>query len=430
MVVHGQLSQVARGLVSVSPKLGIVREVRRAHRLMADPQTVTFSAMTCNPGLSSHGFAHGVSGAGLNWQQAFLATVGEGLERYAAGIFDATDATSSTALELMQCATVAGPADFALFHAKQYAEPGFPFQQFTDSTRLYWTKTMDLVTGQTVYCPSVFQHLPFGLDDCNIAEQISTGFSIHSNPESALLGGIFEAIERDAFMISWANLLPLPKIKPLGSLSGLIHQIVPRHLDVHLFDMTTDLGVPCVLGLLSGEDAGGKVIVASAACRFSLYEAAEKAVLELCQGVPYSRYLRDRTYDFDDFRNVRTFSDHSVFYMVRTDLCGVFDDWLRTEATVDVDSNEPVAQDVQIQELRRTFARHGYPILVRDATTVDLHRLGFVLFRVVCPQLIPTNGTYGQYYLGGRRLYDVPAKLGYSVRNTYETLNALPHPFP
>ena len=45
------------------------------------------------------------------------------------------------------------------------------------------------------------------------------------------------------------------------------------------------------------------------------------------------------------------------------------------------------------------------------------------------PQLLPMGGAYSYYYKGGKRLYEIPAEMGYIV-NDYDHLNNFPHPFP
>lgn len=430
MKIFGTTAQLACALNTVSPKLGLIRNLRRAHRQFSDPLTITYSATTCDAGVFSDSFTHSVSGAGVNWQDAVLSTIGEGLERYASGVYDLSIMKHAAAADLQEDAQVVAPERFALFHDRQYDQVDFPFERFTNDTPVYWTEVVDLTSGMKVYCPSVFQYMPFSADVTKIAEQISTGFSLHGDWENAVLRGIFEAVERDAFMIAWANLLDLPKLSLDGALGEFVNSVVPHHLCVHLIDMTTDLRVPAVLGILVGRHDIGEVLLVSAASRFTLYEAAKKAVLELCQAVPYLRFLMEYDHDFESFKNVKTFADHSVLYLKRRDLWSVFDKWLNTPPSMKVRMEETSPIIDQIRSLCKLFRDRDYMLLARDATTVDLKQMGFSLFRIVCPELIHTNGTYGRYYLGGHRLYEAPSAMGYAVSNSFDTINHLPHPFP
>jgi ribosomal protein S12 methylthiotransferase accessory factor len=432
MQIQGLHAQVARSTQLISRKLGIVRDFRRGHNQTFDPRIVSYSATTCDPrAFSDDALVHQAGGAGLTWMPAFLATVGEAVERYGSGFYRREALVRATARDLRAAGhVIAGPEDFALFHASQYEREGFPFTPFTDELEIHWERMRDLASGEDVLCPAVFVYMPFRADPVMISEQISTGFAAHGDPVRAALGGIFEVVERDAFMIAWMNELPLPKLRLSGALGRMAADTIPSHFDLHLLDMTTDIGLPSVVGLMRGEHDFGPFIAVCAATRFTLMEAARKTVIELCQSIPYYRSLVDDDRRFERFEDVRTFADHGIFYIKRPDLMGMFDPWLKAQASVDapeVAEPDPVRQ---LGGVVRRFARQGRRILVRDKTTPDLKAAGFSLQRVVIPGLIHLNGDYAAYYLGGRRLYEAPAIMGHKVARTFETLNRLPHPFP
>ena len=66
-----------------------------------------------------------------------------------------------------------------------------------------------------------------------------------------------------------------------------------------------------------------------------------------------------------------------------------------------------------------------------DITTPDIDEAGFKVVRVIVPNLQPMDINHRYPHRGGRRLYDVPWKLGLiaSPRNESE-MNPEPHPFP
>jgi ribosomal protein S12 methylthiotransferase accessory factor len=68
--------------------------------------------------------------------------------------------------------------------------------------------------------------------------------------------------------------------------------------------------------------------------------------------------------------------------------------------------------------------------IVVDITTEDLRELGFYAVKTLIPEAQPLNFGPARY-LSGPRLYQVPARLGYTGGLTGEAgLNPLPHPFP
>ena len=88
------------------------------------------------------------------------------------------------------------------------------------------------------------------------------------------------------------------------------------------------------MGILTGKHDYGELIVFCAASRFTLLEAAKKTALELCQSVPYHRYLLRDDRDYSKYENIKTFEDHSIFYVTRPDLWKNFDHWLTKEETL------------------------------------------------------------------------------------------------
>lgn len=429
MDIIGVNSQIARSLSVISPKIGLVNMLRKAHLQQSDPDMVAYSAVTADAGVMTDSFQHLAGGAGLTWKDAFLATIGEAVERYASSFYDRDKLRRARANDFAIDEIIA-PERYALFAPEQYARPDFKFAPFTRDLELHWDTTVDLVDGRTKYVPASFLYMPFRIDPHPISEQISTGFAVHSDPYRAMLSAIFEVVERDAFCIAWMNMLDLPKLKIDGELKQFVDAIIPGHFDLHLLDMTTDIGLPSIVGIMRGRHDFGDFVVVCASTRADYMSAAKKTIIELCQAVPYFRNLLEQEKDFEEFSSVRTFSDHSLFYLRRKDLQPIFDKWFDSRPSLSVTAQPEQEPQVQLRQVIRTFADHGYTILAKDKTTPDLAEAGFTLVRAVCPGFVHLNGTYGQYYLGGERLYDVPARMGHNVHNSFDTLNHLPHPFP
>ena len=77
----------------------------------------------------------------------------------------------------------------------------------------------------------------------------------------------------------------------------------------------------------------------------------------------------------------------------------------------------------------RDRKNRGCNVLFKDITTVDIRQLGFYSVKIFIPQLVQLAGAYPFYFLGGKRLYEAPKKIGLDT-NDYDGLNKFPHPFP
>lgn len=319
------------------------------------------------------------------------------------------------------------------FHYRQYKEIENFYSSFDCDTNLYWDSVYNILTKQELLCPATFVYMPFSIDEIKISEQISTGYAAHYDVYQSILNGVFEVIERDSFMIMWMWKLDLPKIAITGSLKQRIDEIIPKHFELHLLDMTTDINIPSIVGILIGSHDFGEFIAFAAATRMTYAEAIDKTIIELSQSIPYHRYLlqENDNKSYDSFYDIKSFEDHSVFYTKHQEYSFLFDNWRNTPQTkvVDYDEKCSLSSLEKLNKILKVFLDLKIDVFVKELTTCDIKETNVKVTRVIIPALIPLNGTYGKYYLGGERLYSVPEKLGYGMK-CYEDLNTYPHPFP
>ena len=83
-----------------------------------------------------------------------------------------------------------------------------------------------------------------------------------------------------------------------------------------------------------------------------------------------------------------------------------------------------------LESLARRVAALGHRILLADLTTEDVRQLGLCVVRVVIPGFHPLFMGHRFRALGGRRLWEVPQRLGYKGITPETGDNPAPHPFP
>lgn len=77
------------------------------------------------------------------------------------------------------------------------------------------------------------------------------------------------------------------------------------------------------------------------------------------------------------------------------------------------------------------LAQKNYEVIGVDVTTPDVEEIGLYVMRTIIPGLHPLHLGYTNRCLGGKRLYEMPKKLGYVKTIAKEKdLNPHPHPFP
>lgn len=123
-----------------------------------------------------------------------------------------------------------------------------------------WARASDLLTGGNVWVPFEAVHL-----DRTVASprywQSSDGLASGNTLEEAILHGLLERVERDALTLWQVTSAARrygsriePESIPNGELQEILSRIRNAGQDVALFDITSDLGIPCVAALLGPKE--------------------------------------------------------------------------------------------------------------------------------------------------------------------------------
>lgn len=379
-------------------------------------------------------------GSGITREAARNSAIGEGIERYCASIYDAADLIFGTARDLSLRYSVCSPDTFALFHPTQRTK----FAAFTVDTPLSWVWGYSLIRQEPVLVPACLIYMPYSpcfLDrgEQGIAPAISTGLACARSREESLLKGICEVIERDAFMITWLNRLPMPRVEIASSpaLHALYRDRLQRDgLNYVLVNMTTDIPVPSFLCLLIDERRSPPMVCVGGASGLNPVQAASKAMLEAVQTREWAKFLggTDRNFSFaSDFSDIRDFEDHVALHAYGNMLSSV--QFLTTDNpvfTTDCWQNNASGNwSTDLEQVLHLLAEHHLEVIALDLTSLDVAECGYYVTKVLIPTLQPLHADHSERFLGGSRLYQVPRRLGVtSMDTTLDQLNPDPHPYP
>lgn len=425
----------------VSPHTGLVQLPRR---LLASPTDGRLIRAACevvdDECLLGRSLAHldgGGGGSGATWEQSLAAALGEVAERYAATFVPSHALVTATAEELGEAAVE--PRRFALFHPAQYG-CGFPFEPFTRSTRLRFARGFSLVDGRPAYLPAQLVYLgrPDAAAEPLVGYSTSNGLACGASREEAVLSGLLELVERDAFMITWYARLSLPQLDWGGSARL-------RELDDAFFagtggsyrvvDLSAFLDVPVVLAVVRGEGRLPAVSVGAAAAA-SVEEAWLKALGEAFAVRIWGEFLLheqpDRRFE-PGFGDIETFADHVHLFARREHAFRA--DFLTASrerrAVAEVPRLEGERPLERIRALVARLAARGMEAYAVDVTSPDIAEAGLAVVKVVVPELCPLDVHQHARYLGAPRLRRVPLELGLrQAELELAELNPDPHPFP
>lgn len=429
-------------LSPVNERTGLIRWVFDIPTQPGEPQIFNASVKmantvcyTGNPCYDSNG------GSGLTREAARGAAIGEGLERYCSSVFDPDDLLFGTFRALSQSHRIIPPERYALFHPEQPLE----IAHFDRDTPIAWVWGFSLTAQEPVLVPASLIYIPYYPKLKEQGEQVigpavSSGLACAQSYDEALLKGICEVVERDAFMITWLDRLPMPQVnfESHPELHRLYHDRLKRNgLSYTLINMTTDIDIPSFLCILVDDMRSPAMICVGGAANLNPVHAASKAMMEAVQTREWAKYLgENHTFSFaSDFRDIRTFEDHVALYAygdMGTAVEFLVGANLERAPLIDCwESQTRGSSAADLETALRTLSAAGVEAVAIDLTTPDVADCGYCVTKILIPEFQPLYADYLHRFLGGTRLYEVPQRLGYaSAPRGIADLNPFPHPFP
>jgi ribosomal protein S12 methylthiotransferase accessory factor len=257
--------------------------------------------------------------------------------------------------------------------------------------------------------------------------------------EKAVIHGIFEILEREAFIISWLNMLALPAI-PLdklnnGAIKELINKIKRYHLEVRVLDMSTDLNIPSSLCIIR-DDSENPPISMGAAVDFD-WDSAILRSLEEAIGV--RRFMRKIKTSYE--RGMLSFStlptslyERALYWMqddnVLNKMQFYFDGQYRLPTASSISSLKSLDPRRRLFKLVSFLQDFGMEVIVVDITPLELKGTLWSSVSVVIPQAAGfwLDERYPLYNCV--RITEVPVRKGFRLYPMHpDEFNKLPHPF-
>lgn len=421
----------------VHPSTGIVNDLIELQVNPEDPDLHFFATQLSDlEGWTGFSYVERTSAAGRTRQEAVVAALGEAVERYAAAVslHEAGELVWATWGELGESAI--DPRRFALYANEQYGQ-NWPFDQAQIDVPMRWARGWSLTHKRSVLVPAQFVYQPFDPlpGEPTLLLHASTGTACGEHLEHAAISSLCEVIERDAFMIHWLCRLPAPRVD-LASDPVLQAELLARYnrpgILYHVFDFTTDIGVPTYFAAVVENGSANTSMAVGAATRPLGSAAARKALMESVQTRVWLRQMArsEGLRRFDTWDHVSSFEDH-VHLWGSPELLPHADFLLKTEASVPLRNDCPaITVSGQIDWVVERLAARDLEAIIVDITPSDIRSLGLTVVRAVIPGCIPLSSDHRFEPLGGRRLYSVPQLLGYRSPKSVADFNPVPHPFP
>jgi len=421
----------------LSPKTGILKKV-----LVLNSTGNSIRMVHPIGGLGDYGQLPGMGkisqpgGSDFELSGAFAKVIMEGVERYCGAYFHPQDAIYTKPVS----DKFLFGSNLPMYSDSQYESEKWPFRRLTQDSQIFWTPCRSMITGDQFFYPSVLTYVPYTpvTQDEWIGPSTSTGMSSGFTRAEACLSGLLECVERESFAVTWLNKLSPPKLKPKPSdaiYKKIEYALADTGAEITFLNMTTDVGLPSVICVLKHVCEGMPSYAVGASTKMTLEHACEKS---LCEAV--SEYERLRVelekrkgpwFAKDDFSDVTDWPWHGLFY---TDpkqhkhlsyLLGS-----KIEQPLDQEINfYGTPQECLLYALKKV-KNVVDDIFCIELTTREFAEMDVSVVKVIVPQLAQLNPHHIFPYLGNKRLFEAPVKMGVMKKPlSIKDLNEIPHPF-
>lgn len=389
-------------------------------------------------------------GRAFDFEQSHVAAIAEAVERYG-GMRPGGKRTIVRASFKQLGDEALDPHTLGLYTREQYSHPQFPYVEYTENLVFNWVWGYSFQHRRPILVPEqcVYYGLNYWSGEKPFLYEISNGCALGGCMEEAILHGVLEVAERDAFLMTWYAQLPAPRIDPNSAHDSLISLLIERihrltGYMVYTFNITLEQGIPCFW--VMGVDEQKREDMPRAVCAAGSHLHPEKALINALQelapiiGQQMSAFRQERGRVQEMLHNpflVTRMQDHSLLYGLpeaferleflyntphRQTFEEAFGSFCQAQPVGDLldDLNDVIAR----------YMRTGIDTIVVDQTTPE-HRLSKLsCVKVLMPGMLPmTFGYHARRAFSFERLHRLLHQSGYAS-STLIGINPHPHPFP
>ncbi len=385
-----------RAEYAIDERLGIINTISEAESF---PAPYYLANLCDTTSFTTQSIRNQSAGVAINWDQAFIKTIGEALERYSSGVYDSNSFVSGSTSSF-----------------KNSIPPSFfvqPSPDLYEDESIDWVEGIDLNSNKKVLLPADFAVFPPPSEYYKPA--ITTGLAIGNSIIEAQLSGLYEVIERDATMLSWYSTRPVPEFLPDDSEFDLLSQMaLSQGLTTTALLVTQDIDIPVVTAAVHRPSKWPKFAVGSCA-NINPNQAAIGALSEALQN-----WMELRSMGPEVAKNQPSaIGTYSNFSKEAQSFIECSDSISSNDLSISTFS-EPSGELSSIINHLNSLDLHAYSVKL---TPPDIAILGFEAVRILIPEAQPLF--FGKSFFGVRAR-KVPSSLG----NFRSRLDRSHHPYP
>lgn len=310
-----------------------------------------------------------------------------------------------------------------------------------------------LLTQKTEYVPTqlLFWSEKVSRDEPLLRHQTTNGGGGGFTLAEATLSGLYEVVERDAFLIYWLNGIAPNRIHfGMGEYpryaKRIIEEVEQKGYTLVFLDVTADTKIPTVAAILLGKtERGVDFLTLGMACGLQTEKLLLKAALEAFSIANETRASATTSWIVGD----DSFSDTEIGKSARLQNVWVgsqvknnisfflgaesieYLEWLKKNPANGMSFNAEEECTMAARMVHTLGNEYGdqaaYAILRYTVSHRMLTELGYSVVRIIVPAFLPLYLTETFVTLNAKRLREVPQKLGYIAKKP-DAYVKIPHP--
>lgn len=431
---------VEKMLNLVSDKVGLISNVA-TKKCLIDKKNINhgqipncyISSVTTNI-TKDLGMYIGGSGSSISKNKSIIKAIGEFIERYCA-------LESSKIIRLESIKNIKAEnidyidiRDLLYFSDEQYQKNNFPFEKYNPEDKICWVTGENLTSKKEVLIPAQKVYLNYSTDkkEKYYDAGLSTGLACGDSLENAIISGLYECIERDAFYLTWSCMLPGKKIIldnirncNLKKLLNILE--MSSYGTLHIIDISLDTSVYTMLTIL--ENSNGVGVSVAAASNLDPEVALLKSLEELVLTHSYTvnTYENKFNSNYPDINREDILDlDQHIYYYMNPNKNKLIEFITKNKEYVNLselknNSSRNTLDDLEliVNELNELDSQ----VVYKEITKEDIKHIGFRVVKVIATKLTNLDVMYNARYLGNKRMIDI-------INSNNSKLNEEPHPFP
>lgn len=409
----GEELMLERWFTALQNKLPLIEDIYRVTQYNDEPKMQMFHASVAIDEKEKY---FGLDGEGFSFESANLAMLkclGEAAER----ISNFFCHQPTLALSLSEVVKLKQP----------FLDPrtvlGVWEKNWPEKKKITWTLGWDIQTWSSVLIPAqlVWLNEKSFHGEPVILPPISTGAASHSSATTALSSGIFEYIERDAYMLSYLQKLPCPRIDLTNDpeLKALENRASRYNLELVVLETTTDIPIPSFVALVIDRSGNGPAVTVGLNAHLDAKTAIYGAIEEAFHPRSWLRAKHaEANQDSGELNNL----EQRGLYWYDVSMIHHLDFWLKNKTPRKQLSDFTLPKQTAPQQifvaLQKQFQKHHQRAYAINIAHPELAPLDLTVIKMVMPDLHPLHLQEKFICRNSPRLSIPPEKL-----------NTTPHPF-